>query len=318
MALNVEPGSNGSVTTRLRQASDERTSRNAFGLNVGRTAIARMSPVRGSITTAIAPERGVDLALGDVLDRAVDRQHHALAGLGLLEHVLLGDFAAKRVAAGDRLARDACQIRVEGALDTLQPTLGALEAEHVRRQLAVGVETQRLGQEAEPGLAQCLHLLGDRRRQLAAQPDERARAGQRGVNLGLGLTQDGRQARGHAHRVADAARLHEERLRRGRGGQRPALAVDDRAARGVEHDGARVLALGDLRQLTVLDHHQPAQTRGQAAEGDCQNGRQQQDSRPDGRIFHGAGGLVARSDAARLRSAAKPVPPVTYSLASLI
>ena len=54
MALNVEPGSKGSVTARLRQASDDATSRNVLGLNVGRTAIARMSPVRGSSTTAIA------------------------------------------------------------------------------------------------------------------------------------------------------------------------------------------------------------------------------------------------------------------------
>ncbi len=54
ITLNVEPGSKGSVTARLRQASDDGTSRNAFGLNVGRIAIARTSPVRGSRTTAIA------------------------------------------------------------------------------------------------------------------------------------------------------------------------------------------------------------------------------------------------------------------------
>ena len=54
MTLKVEPGSKGSVTTRLRQCSREGTSRKALGLNVGRTAMASTSPLRGSSTTAIA------------------------------------------------------------------------------------------------------------------------------------------------------------------------------------------------------------------------------------------------------------------------
>ena len=260
----------------------------------------------------------VDFPLGDVLDRAIDRQHHAVTGLGLLEHVLRRDLAAERVPAGDRLARHAGQIRVEGALDALEPALGPLEAEDVRRQLAVGIETQRLREEAEPRFAQRSHLLGHGRRQLAAQPHEGAAARQRGVDLGRRLAQDRGQARGDADRVADAARLHEERFRRGRRRQRAALAVDDRAARGIEDNRARVLTLGDLGQLTVLDHHQPAETGSQAAEREGEDCRQQQDARPDGRIFHGAVGLGARSDAARLRSAARPVPPATYSFASRI
>src|SRR5207245_388810 len=54
ITLNVEPGSNGSLTARLRQWSRDGTSRNVFGLNVGRIASASTSPVRGSSTTAIA------------------------------------------------------------------------------------------------------------------------------------------------------------------------------------------------------------------------------------------------------------------------
>ena len=61
-----------------------------------------------------------------------------------------------------------------------------------------------------------------------------------------------------------------------------------------------------------------AEARGQAAERDGEDRRQHQDTRPDSRILHGAGGLGARSDAARLRSAARPVPPATYSFASRI
>ena len=55
ITLKVEPGSKGSVIARLRQTSREGTSRNVFGLNVGRSARASTSPVRGSRATAIAP-----------------------------------------------------------------------------------------------------------------------------------------------------------------------------------------------------------------------------------------------------------------------
>ena len=260
----------------------------------------------------------VDFPLGDVLDRAIDRQHHAVTGLGLLEHVLRRDLAAERVPAGDRLARHAGQIRVEGALDALEPALGALEAEHMGAQLTIRIEAERLREEPEPELAERPDLLGDRRRQLAPEPHEGARAGQRGVNLGLRQADDRRQARGDAHRVADAARLDEERLGRGRRRERAAQAVDNGSALRPEHDRARVLALRELGQLAVLDDHQPAETTGEAAERDGENRRQHQDPRPDGQILHWAGGLAVPSNAARLWTAARPVLPATYSFASRI
>src|SRR5262249_5157577 len=74
----------------------------------------------------------------------------------------------------------------------------------------------------------------------------------------------------------------------------------------------------ELRELAVLDHHQPAETTDEAAERDGENRRQHEDPRPDGRILHCAGGLAPRSDAARVVSAARPVPPATYSFASRI
>jgi hypothetical protein len=51
-----------------------------------------------------APVGGVDLALGEVLDRAVEREHHALAGRGRLQHGLGDHLAAERVAADHGLA----------------------------------------------------------------------------------------------------------------------------------------------------------------------------------------------------------------------
>ena len=54
ITLKVEPGSKGSVMARLRSTSREGTLANVLGLNVGRMATARRSPVCGSITRAMA------------------------------------------------------------------------------------------------------------------------------------------------------------------------------------------------------------------------------------------------------------------------
>ena len=82
MALKVDPGSNGSVTARFRHCSAVATWY-ALGLNVGRIAIARISPVRGSMARTIprlgaggAPRR-VQLALGEVLHGRVEGQDEA-------------------------------------------------------------------------------------------------------------------------------------------------------------------------------------------------------------------------------------------------
>src|SRR5205823_4984632 len=132
ITLKVEPGSNGSVTARLRQESLDRAARRTFGLNVGRMAMASTSPVRGSRTTVI-PD-------------------------------------------------------LEPALDTLEPN-------DLRRQLAVRIQAEGLGQQAEPGLAERPDLAGDRGRELPPQPDERARARQGRVHLAGRQAEDRRQPR---------------------------------------------------------------------------------------------------------------------------
>ena len=65
-----------------------------------------------------------------------------------------------------------------------------------------------------------------------------------------------------------------------------ALTVDDRATLRVEDDRAGVLALGELVELAVLDHHQPAEATGEAAEREGEDRREHEDARPDGRILH--------------------------------
>jgi len=183
---------------------------------------------------------------------------------------------------------------------------------------SIRIEPERLGEEAEPGLAEGPDLLGDGGRKLPPEPYEGAGARQRGVNLRLRQADDRRQARGDADRVADAARLDEQRLGRRRRRERDAPAVDDGPPLRAEHHRARVLALRDLRQFTVLDDHQPGETTGEASEREGEDRRQHEHPRPDGGVLHWAGGLGATRDAARLRSAARPVPPVTYSFASRI
>src|SRR5438876_475992 len=68
MTLNVEPGSKGSVTARLRQTSREDTARNALGLNVGRRELAPQ-PDEG----LAGGELRVQLALRRVEDRRQPR-----------------------------------------------------------------------------------------------------------------------------------------------------------------------------------------------------------------------------------------------------
>src|SRR5436309_2288327 len=211
MTLNVEPGSKGSVTARLRQTSREDTARNALGLNVGRRASASTSPVRGSIAIAIAARACVRRYAASISRSA--RYWIVVSSVSITprprggEDLLARELAAQRIAPHDRPARGAGERVVPRALHALEPAVHALEAEHVRRQLAVGIETQRLVQEPEPRLAERAHPRDDGRRQLAPQPDEGLAGGELRVQLALRRVEDRRQPRGDAHGIAQRARL---------------------------------------------------------------------------------------------------------------
>ena len=259
---------------------------------------------------------GVDLPLRQVLDRPVERQHHAVPRRRRRQGLRHRDLAAQRIAADDGPARRARERVVEGALDALQSAVHPLEAEHVGGQLAVRVQAQRLVQEAEPGLAEAAHARRHGRRQLAPQPDEALARGELGVQLALRRVEDRRQPCGDAHRIAHRARLGEERLGGRRGRQRRAVTVEDRTARAVQGDRARILALGEGGQLRALDDHQPAQPARQAHERDGEERREYQDPRPEGGGVHGVGRLSSSAASTRFFwAAASPVVPVTYSRA---
>src|SRR5213078_2963981 len=121
------------------------------------------------------------------------------------------------------------------------------------------------------------------------------------------------QARGDSHGVTDAPGLDEERLGRRGCGERRALAVEDRAALGVEDDGARVLPLGELREVGALDDLEPCEAPRQAPERHGEQGRQDQDPRAEVAVRH-----FARASMRPKRVAARPAPPATYSRASRI
>ena len=168
MALKVDPGSNGSVTARFRHCSAV-ARWYVFGLNVGRIAIARISPVRGSMTSTIPPlapvvaPRGVQLALGEILHGGVQGQDEPASRGGRLEDGRLpGHVATERVALHQREPRLAGQGLVVGQLDALEPpVVPADEPQHVGRQLPARIEAERLRHRADPRQPAGADGLGD-------------------------------------------------------------------------------------------------------------------------------------------------------------
>src|SRR5438874_264457 len=106
-----------------------------------------------------------------------------------------------RVTAHDGAARRAGEGLVPRALDTLQAAVHALEAEHVRRELTVGIQAQRLVEEAEPRLVQRTHARGDCRRQLATEPHEAFAGCELRMQVARGDIDDRRQRRRQPHRI---------------------------------------------------------------------------------------------------------------------
>ena len=179
ITLNVDPGSNGSVTARLRRSSSVAVEKR-FGLNVGRMATARTSPVRGSMATAMA-------AFARVRRQAASTSRSAMywsvvsmvstipcPGRARLEHGRgRRKLAAERVALHDGAAFLAGQVPVPCLLDPAEAApVHPLEPDDVSGQLAGRVEPQALLDEAERRLLEVPHRLGQRRRQPALDEEE--------------------------------------------------------------------------------------------------------------------------------------------------
>jgi len=136
-----------------------------------------MSPERGSSTTAIAAlarcaGSGVDLASATYwMVRSIVSMMPCPGCGGRSVCGASTSGRARRVRRSP--ARHTGELRVPGSLDALEPALGALEPEHVRRALG----SDRAGaarEEAEPGLAQAFTA---RRPTAAASGEARRRSG---------------------------------------------------------------------------------------------------------------------------------------------
>ena len=297
-----------------------------LGLKVGRIAMARTSPVRGSMARTmpplapVAPPRGVHLALGQVLDGGVERQHEPGARRGRLQHGRLS-----------RTSRPSAS-RSTSALPGL-PRPGSRRAP-ARSPRAPGRPGPRSRARAPPARgwgrtaaapAPC--------RSPAARRARMASAAGGGIftfthTNGRSLarrccTSRGRSPRcgarrgGHRGPVGDLGRKGVHGLDRRAHGQRVAVPVEDGTPLGPERDGLRVLALGEPRELVVADDLQVAQPDDDGPEEEEETASQDERTAPVSgrRLRHGlrtrAGAAAGKTRRGRKTRPSGRVPAVT-------
>ena len=200
MTLKVEPGSNGigegAVAPLLvrRRAERVRIERGPDRESQD-LARARIHHDGHRRLGARAPPGGLDLLLGQVLERGVDGQRDALSRHGRLEDDRRArDVATESVALDERPAFGPCQVGVPCLLDTAQAlAVEPLEADDVGAQLTARVEAQALLEESQPRLVQVAHGLRHGRRQLALDPDEALGRIEAAGDVGRGLAEDRRE-----------------------------------------------------------------------------------------------------------------------------
>ena len=189
--LNVEPGSYVSVTARLRLQVGATTAPKRFASKPGAFAIARIAPVRGSSTIAVAALRA------PARDRRRARTASAFAwsvwssvrttsSPGALRAATRRRRSRGRPGRGRRLvARAAARATGRAALEPVEAAVvDAREAEHLRGDRALRVGAALLRVEAEARAAQLLELRRLRGSALRCDEDEALRAvGERRVEL---------------------------------------------------------------------------------------------------------------------------------------
>ena len=268
---------------------------------------------------ARGPPRGVQLALGQVLHGGIEGQDEPGARRGRLENGRLSrHLAPERVALHQRQPGLPGQGLVVRQLDPLEPpVVPAHEPEHVRRQVAAGVEPERLRHRADPRQPEGADGLGGGRRDLHLHPHERAIARQALLNVAGPLAEMRGQGGGHRRPVGDLGRKGVHGLDRRAHGQRVAVPVEDGAPLGPERDGLRVLALGEARELVVADDLQVAQPDDDGPEEEEQTASQDERTAPvSGRgLRHGlrtrAGAAAGKTRCGRETRPSGRVPAVT-------
>ena len=248
----------------------ERALENAFGLNVGSLASARISPVFGAMISTVPPaarlldDRIAQLALGDVLQVLVDRQLDRRAGGGWPLETAEG--APARVGLVQQLSERAADLAVVRRLDAGEPfVVGADEAEQLRGKLLLRIEAAIFLDESDALEVE----LGDarrlRRRDTAAHVDERAllakARGQFVLLFRRAVGQRFAEHRGRLPGVLDFTRNAINGIGVDAVREHAAVAVEDVAALGGNIHGPRGLVLGARLKILMLVHLQIQQPR---------------------------------------------------------
>ena len=174
----VEPGSNTSVSARLRIFS-RATLLRAFGLYVGQFASARISPVAASRMTRppafalFELDRRLELAEREVLQPRVDREREVAAGLRRADRLDVLDDVAAPVDDHAAAAGLAAQPLLLRELDAFLPDVAvAGEAEDVAHRLRRRIEAPVLVLVVDALDLQRRDAIGDLRRHLPGEEDE--------------------------------------------------------------------------------------------------------------------------------------------------
>ncbi len=224
------------------------------------------------------PPCGVHFLLGEVLDRGVDREHDPLPRHRRLEHHgRTGHLAAERVALDDRAALDAGEVPVPHLLHPREPlAVRALEADELRRELAVRIQSQAVLHQRERGVLQIPHRARHVRREAPPHRGELLRHRELAGDVVRGLAQDRGEARRQTARVFHLSRRDVERVRAGGDRESLAAAVEDRPALGPKRYRLGVLVLGEPGVLVVLPDLKIGQPPEESDEGEGQARREDQ------------------------------------------
>ena len=200
----------------------------------------------------------IQFFLDDVLDRLVDGQHQILPGLGrLLDGA---EPLAPGIDGDEFLAGNAAQIVVKLAFQPAQALVVSADiAEHMRRQLALGIKALRLLAKvnaAEIQLANAFRGVGV---DLALDESEVAIRLQPGNDLLRIHVENFAEEYGRGLLIMNFAGDSEHRININRHRQRITVAIVDVAAARLYRDGAILLALRAQHEVAVLDDLQPHQ-----------------------------------------------------------
>ena len=210
-------------------------------------------------------DRLFEFAFDDVLDLLVDGQHQIVAGLGLLldarEPFLAG------IHGNLHAARLALKRIVVFALDAAQAfVIGADVAEHLGRELSLGIEALRFFLKVDALQVQGANSINDVRVGFSRDPAESLVSPAVGQHHARVPAADARNQRDGIGQIGNLAGNGEGRIDQDRHGERVALAVVDDTALGGDIHRALLLLVGALLEISVAENLKVNQAQADGAE----------------------------------------------------